>query len=375
MSLRSEFFDNIISIYGLDVKEEESTNSFFNEICSQLENNFLGDEESSEPIKFNCIDYLDSYSIKSKGENPVEFFLQGPDNRVLCVRKLIVVNENVSPGIYVVDEDKKEKKIIFTGSFGDSKEEPDLVPYPELLLAIAVLKPIYETKEELGSLASIFEVFGAFVIDFSETVNSSVICDCGLLYANQRNCFSFDWHNDVSHALRKKKENIPEEALLAYLCALRESTTVDVAFCKLYRVLEVLFAGLFKNKISDAPLDKVIALIHSLQSSSELKILSDLLVGSSASFRFSRDDFNSLFGEYRPQNKNYEKIGKWLDDNQRVGNAPVALIVYYVRCALVHSKMNEKEPFLMGPFSEAQERALGNLVEDIRDIVKELLFE
>lgn len=329
-------------------------NVFFNEINSstQLTDYFNAHEEDSA-FAGKIIPKYDSKNI-------------------LNVSGLNVSNEDVDAGVYEISGIDGKKIVVFTGSISGTSGNPDLTSFPEVLLAIAVLDKI--RCADSVSWASVLEGLGPFVV-YPGTPPLISLGECGL-YVRRQNTFSFTWNNSIPSADRARKLEIPEEAESAYLAALQDSATGDVAILRLYRVLEILFAGIYKNEIANADLAKVIALIQFFQSTSELDTLRRLVDKSTFNFtRFTKTDFDILFSGHRPQG-NYIKIAKWLDD-ATITTLPShtrAHIIYYLRCALIHSKMTEKEPFLIGPFSQKQEEALKHLVEDMRDIIKDLLF-
>ena len=380
MSLLNSFLQNIAGICCVNVCDIQCDfeNGCRKIIVGQsellLDGVFFNPPDSSTSASTLLTDYLNAY--RSDSDITGKLSPTNTSDRTLYVRALNRINPDIDAGFYECQDRESEKIVIFTGAFTGVSGEPDLTDYPEVLLAMAVLAPRCTVSNNINWV-SILEAMGPFMINFSEDSHSITVCDCGLLDIHQQNSFSFDWDNTIPDLVRNAKLGTPEDAVLAYLCALRESTTTDVAFQKLYRVLEILFAGSFKDAIATAPLSKVIALIQSLTSKSELDTLKKLIDSSSTVFsRFTREDFDSLFDRHRPQQQYYSNVTKWLNNtaNQFPPNALRAHIIYYVRCALVHSKMNEKEPFLMGPFSPVQEDALKRLVEDTRDVIRDLLF-
>lgn len=317
------------------------------------------------------IDYLNAYEKDPLLDGKI--LLKKKNDDFLNIHGLNVLNQNIDAGIYEINGIDGKRIVVFTGSINDAtSENPDLTSFPEVLLAIAVLGKIRCAGSV--SWANILEGLGPFVI-FSTGCPLLSLGECGLSL-RQQNTFSFTWNNNLPPVAQTRKPNIPEEAEKAYIVALQDSTTADIAFLRLYRVLEILFAGTYKDEIVNADLSKVIALIQQCNSTSELNTLRKLVDNSNYKFMFfTKNNFNILFKNHQPQG-NYAKITNWL--NNTTTTIPPheirALIIYYIRCALVHSKMNEKEPFLIGPFSYDQEDALKHLVEDTRGIIKDLLF-
>ncbi|GKT10342.1 hypothetical protein [Desulforhabdus sp. TSK] len=245
------------------------------------------------------------------------------------------------------------------------------------MLAVCLLDAIHLVNEV--GWAEIFEAIGSFAIFTEEQVPYGLLADCGIFSPETRS-FTFSWINEIPQGFRSRKGNIPQDAETAYIAALSSSRAPDIAFTRLYRVLEILFAVGLKTKIERSPVTEVLRVMKDFQRLSELDMLSTLLEGSSIRLpSFTLADFKELYGEHKPEG-NYQKIAKWLNaasSSSPFANPPddlVATLIYYIRCSLVHSKLGEKEPFLLGPFSDNQIDALCHLVDDLRDIIKSLIY-
>lgn len=368
MNLLTRFIQNIADICGVPGEQIQPDSDKI--IVGSHELPLVGVFFNESTSATQLTDYFDAYEEDAHIIGKI--LSKAPSHDILTVSGLNVLNKNIDPGVYEINRIDGKKIVVFTGSISNTSENPDLTSFPEILLAIAVLSKI--RCVESVSWADILEGLGPFVI-FSTDSPLFAFGECGLSFRRQ-NAFSFAWSNSLPSVAQVTKSGTPEEAETAYLAALHDSATADVAFLRLYRVLEILFAGTYKNQIANAPLSKVIALIQLFQSTSELDTLKRLLDTSTLNFtRFKNTDFDALFLKHRPQG-NYTKITTWLNDAATTIPPPEirAFIIYYIRCALTHSKMTEKEPFLIGPFSLAQEEALKNLVEDTREIIKSLLF-
>jgi hypothetical protein len=333
---------------------------------------FFKAPESSDDASILLDDYLNDFLVESV--TPARVVASDPSHKVICILRLESLNKSIDSGVYELKHADGSRCLVFTGSLSDLKGDPDLTEFPEVILAMCLLNgDNYE--DEIPTWAKLLESQGPFVICEDE-IPPYPLCECGLV-TKQKIASPFEWRNNLPTTINKRKYNVPEEAENAYISALQESTTPDVAFLKLYRVLEVLFAGHFKEEITNSDLCSVLSKIQRFQSFSELNILIDLLGRQSIYFKqFTNDDFDMLFKGHKPQG-NYQKITNWI--NQESNICPPcnisALVIYYIRCALVHSKMTDKEPFLIGPFSEQQNKALGHLVEDTRDVVRGMIFE
>jgi hypothetical protein len=373
MSLFSRFQEKISDIFNVPIDSIQYDEGIIRVGSSELP--LIGVFFKSSSSTIQLIDYFKQYEEDTVTDGKI--FSKTENEETLNIKGLSIFNQNIDAGVYQITGTDDEKIVVFTGSFADMGGEPDLTSFPEVLLAIAVLDKIGRTNSI--SWVSLLEGLGPFVVFSSKhPFLFTSLAECGLS-ARRQNTFSFTWSSNLPSTLQAMSSEVPEEAQKAYLAALQESATADVAFLRLYRVLEILFAGTYKEDVAKADLGRVIALIQSFQSISELDTLRKLVERSTSHFsRFTKTDFNILFSNHRPGG-NYLKISKWLDETTiEASENPqpriYAFIIYYVRCALVHSKMNEREPFLISPFSIDQERALENLVEDTRDIIRDLLF-
>lgn len=376
MSLLDRFMQNIADICDIDVRLIQQDGNKI--LVDSYEFPFLGvffNEDPEEPSAIQWIDYFNAFDAFK--EEPDEATLKKKQsNDTFKVKRLNILNKKIGVGVYEISEEPNSRIVVFTGGIDGTLGDPDLTSFPEVLLAIATLEKIccVDSGAEPVSWANVLKCLGPFAI-FSEDRPSDdrpllSLGECGVFLYRQ-NTFSFTWSNNLPGSVQTRGIGVPEEAEKAYLAALQDSGTADVAFLRLYRVLEILFAGTYKDEISNADLSKVIALIQRFQSMSELDTLKKLVEKSTSDFtRFTKADFGILFDGHQPQG-NYQKITSWLDDKEPT---PRALIIYYIRCALVHSKMNEKEPFLIGPFANGQEDALRHLVEDTRELIKSLLY-
>jgi hypothetical protein len=102
------------------------------------------------------------------------------------------------------------------------------------------------------------------------------------------------------------------------------------------------------------------------------------IAGSLSPFtRFSLQDFDSIFSSgHVPQNSSaYTTLITWV--SKRKAHHPPdecrAQLLYYVRNALVHSKLGDRDPFLFGPYEGPRAEALVHLVSDMRDLIRDLI--
>lgn len=319
--------------------------------------------------------YLSQYELKPGNS----LILQHKSDEAICynVIRLRVENQTIQQGFYEILNNSGERSgIIFTGIFSGSINQPEFINFPESLFAVCLLDAVQSLNDVDWS--EIFESIGAFAIFSGEHIPYGTLADCGIFSANTTT-FTFSWINEIPQLVTNRKESVPQEAETAYIAALSTSKTPDVAFTQLYRVLEILFAVGLKAKIENSLVTEVLKVMKEFQRISELDMLSTLLERSAISFSsFTLSDFVELFGTHKPEG-NYQKITSWLnsESSNPLANPPndlIATLIYYIRCSLVHSKLGEKEPFLLGPFSDKQTDALCHLVDDARNIVKSLVY-
>jgi len=333
----------------------------------------------SENIIFDnpnyILDYLTQHELKP-GDN---LTLQCKHDKTIyyTVIRLQIKNQNIQQGCYETLNNSGDRNgIIFTGSFFGSINQPEFTSFQEILFSICLLSSIHPLQEI--SWAGIFESLGSFAIFTGENIPYSSLADCGIFPASIEP-FTFSWANEIPQDFRNRKDDVPQEAEKAYIAALSTSISPGVAFIQLYRAFEILFAVGLKEKIKNSAVTEVLKVMRDFKSLAELDMLSNLLNKPSISFySFTPTDFITLFGSHKPEGT-YQKITDFLYPKSscfpaKFPNNLVATIIYYIRCSLIHSKLGEKEPFLLEPFSDKKINALCNLVEDMRNIIKSLVY-
>lgn len=378
MSLLDQFRQRIESLTQIDDTSHiqiECDGILIGSKTLPLINVFFSENNINDTSNCPLSDYLSQYELKP-GHN---LTLQRKSDEARCYKviRLRVENQNIQQGLYEILNNSGDRNgIVFTGSFSGSIDQPEFTNFQESLFAVCLLDAVYPLNEV--GWAEIFQSLGAFAIFAGEHIPYGLLADCGIFSADTTT-FNFFWINDIPQAFRSRRENVPQEAETAYIAALSTSNSPDVAFTRLYRVLEILFAVGLKAKIENSPVTEVLKVMKEFQRLSELDMLSTLLERSSIPFSsFTLTDFIELFGSHKPEG-NYQKITNWLnaESSNPLANPPnnlVATLIYYIRCSLVHSKLGEREPFLLGPFSDKQIDALCHLVDDVRNIIKSLVY-
>jgi len=267
---------------------------------------------------------------------------------------------------------------VFTGSFGPLTTPPNLDICPPLLLAVAFWQP--ESVEMVGfDWASLLPLWGPISCSVSPNVTRERLAIAGYS-ARMPSIWRQPFTQLSSSPLFRLAPSATQEARDAFVSALQASDGPDTAFVRLYKAFEIEFARATQQDIANAPIQKVLALLRNIQSTNELDTLRKVFERSTVSFtRFSRSDWDSLFGQgHRPRREGYHAIGKWLDDPSATTTYPPdkcrAPIVYYVRNALVHAKLQEGDAVLLPPFSAQASASLCRLYEDCVDTVRSLLF-
>lgn len=378
MNLLTRFRQQIASLSQIDNADSieiSANNISIGSVILPLTNVFFNENDINNRQSCPLSDYLSQYELKS-GDNFVLQHKSDNASRYEIIR-LQVKNQNIQHGFYEISSSSGERQgMIFTGSFSGSIVQPEFIGFQESLFALCLLDAV-RPLDPIG-WSEIFESLGAFGVFSVEHVPYSLLADCGIFSADTTT-FTFAWVNEIPQTFTRRRENVPQEAETAYIDALTKSNSPDVAFTLLYRVLEILFAVGLKVKIENSLVTEVINVIKQFERNSEFQMLSTLLEGSSIPFSsFTRADFIELYGTHKPEG-NYNGISTWLNStssNPRANppNNLVPTLIYYIRCSLVHSKLGDKEPFLLGPFSDKQKDALCHLVDDLRNIIKSLVY-
>lgn len=375
MSLFDELKENIAAAHNIDPQKlyEDDTSLSVGSYRLEFKDVFIK-QGTLETVK----EFLSSY-IRLQPYDEIIRFKQKNKDTIISIVKLYSINTELESGFYEIKDVQNKNILLFTGKLDNNTDNIDLTNYLQVLLALTV----FLEGKTIDNLywSSILKVIGPFAIfpyDIQEkrdTLNFIFLAQHGLFKA-QNQVFSFEFEKLIPKNIKYNKCNYSNEAALAYIIALQDSPTVDTAFLRLYRVLEVLFAEHYKTQIMDANIRETLYLIKKYISISELDTLKEIVISSPFTFTtFTQQDFKFLFNNHSPENQIYRKITKWLDNDldKKHDKEVFVLIIYYVRCALVHAKL-EKEPFLLGPFSPSQEEALSHLVKDIKELVETLLF-
>ena len=271
---------------------------------------------------------------------------------------------------------------LFAGSFGTPSSDPLLIvradngalleDYRDLLFHISCFEPRLPFTE--FTWPALFEAWGPTIVS-PKLVPEAALARLGL-FRHGPDAFVPEYLPPATPppVLRK---GTPPESVLAYNYALRGCDGPDTTFLRLYRVLETQFAVTFKHQFAGATPYEVLDLIARLRKQfSELIMLRQTIARASlAPTRFTRQDFNQLFPAPPPLADQYTELKNWLSTSsaQPLGNARADLI-YYVRNALVHSKLGTQGPALIGPWTGPTRAALGQAALELQIVVQDLLF-
>lgn len=301
--------------------------------------------------------------------------IAGPRGTV-TVQRLRCMDSGIDAGVFALTTaDPSERFVVFTGSFGTTVSQPDLSDYPELVLSLALLAPV---KQLAGppSWTALLECLGPLVI-FGTSRRDYALAEVGLTVTAAIS-YRVRTVPVSAQTVREVRSGVPSEAVHAYVQTLCAQDGADVVFLRAFRICELLIAKTAQTEIAAANLAEVYKRIRAIQSSSEHDMVRKVLIGCGGAFAtFTKQDFEALFGTHRPARENYTKITKWLDAANANDIPPVdvaASIVYYIRCALVHAKMGDNEPFLFPPFQGASATAIEHLADDLVGWTRTLLF-
>ena len=373
MNLSERLIANIAQLFGIDdisqiTIQGNSVSIAGNDLSCEnvLFNERLGGSQSS------LSDYLAEYNV-------------GPELSIshitdvtlgFNVQKLRLINGEIRHGFYTLESSEGSPKgVVFTGLCSGSLEEPNLTMFPEVIFALCILEPC-GVLEEVKGWAPIFEALGPFAVLCKEELPICPLAECGI-FGSESNPFSFHWDNELPRTIQTPNRETPPEAEAAYVAALANSNTPGIAFTQLYRVLEIYFAIGLRERIKNSDIREVLKEMKRFKDLSELTMLSTLLAPIPVPFsKFTATDFRKLYGTHTPTSSNYAPIKDWLAKTPMTipsGNLR-ALLIYYVRCSLVHSKLGETEPFLMEPYTIDQVESLSRIIEDMRTIIQHLLY-
>lgn len=353
MPVVTEFRNSLASAFGIDAANIEVTSDSVNIAGTPL----------ARPGDFDIAALLESYSMVER--TPTKAIVTDGHQSITFSR--VVVRPQPEYGIIeIVPGDAW----LFLGDFEQTVDQLDLGQYPELLLCIACFEP--RRISAVREWAVILESWGPFVASQGEPPLQALAEIGCFLQSAAPTLPDFSLPSKVRRF--QARATTSTEAMNAYVLGLQSTDGPDVAFLRLYRIFELEFAATLKAEMSSAPLTQVYEKLRTLHSVSELDILKRTIDRSTVPIsRFTCDNFRALFGADLPTREHYKKLARWLETGVALPNDSRALLIYYVRCALVHSKFSETERFLFGPFEADRSAALCHIVADMRDILRDIL--
>ncbi|MGI4816009.1 MAG: hypothetical protein ACRYGG_22120 [Janthinobacterium lividum] len=261
---------------------------------------------------------------------------------------------------------------LFLGSLGSNTEAIDLSACPELVLALAVLGSV-ATTAAFKNWTSIIESLGPLVVSYGETPKAA-LAEIGCFCARSiLPTLEYEVPSDVR--VFTARPGIGDESIAAYVLALEAQDGPDVTIHRLYRIFELEFARSIQKDIASTNINQLWNKLKTLKLS-ELKGLETTVAQTTSTFsRFTRTDFDNLFGAAHHVPDQYVALRAWLRDSTHTipAGSCRAHIVYYVRNALVHSKASDGDPSLFGPYEGGRAIALIHLAQDIHDLVREII--
>lgn len=354
-------------------------------ICDKI-GELLGLEE--RPVSVTIDDrflYVESFAHSLPYESHVTPFVQHASlircdantalvvsaGKEFFVERLSPRTNTSAPGFYV---SSTQRLAVFSGYFGQSTSEPDFTDFPEALFALCLLP----TDERLASFSwsTLFEKLGPFAV-FEKGVRPSIALAASGFFRYQSAAQFIPNVFPIDVAIEKEiLPSIHEPIELSAVHSHFPGLEPDVAFIRIYRTFELFWAQEFKDEISQAPIQHILQRVKGLQSSNELAILKKIFERRNFFLsHFNTTNFEDLFGNgHRAVRGDYSPLNKWLE---AVPSGPPdpktsACLVYYIRCALVHAKLSDGDPFLLGPYSAKAADALMNICIDMLNLVQAL---
>ncbi|WP_421346691.1 hypothetical protein [Aeromonas veronii] len=308
------------------------------------------------------------------------------------------LNKQLSHGMYTISGNgAMDDCIVFTGEFDSGLAQLDLTDTPEFIFSILLFNPPSNyTMPASVSWDTVFSAVGSFVFVKSNAFDIRTLYPYGFFFDSGAYSVSYEKefkYNEIeinTAVVKSINNSIPatvlEPALKAYSNVLLTNAAIELDFVNLHRVFEILYAWALKKYI--ASISEV--LIYDRINKNGKNGGSPLLTsersmtcyivehsGVSSLSNFTSQDMLDLFGVATPVDFNAKgSVKSWVVNNANVAmNAEfVGEVLYFVRCALVHSKVRASEMYLMGPFSAVQTTALKKLVRIQRDILERLLY-
>lgn len=375
MALIEDIKSVIASIVGISTDQIDCDGTLFTTAASyslDIKSVFFPAEKSDA----KAIEKFEAYCRKYKYDANHNFFfgVRNKKDRIFF-KQLRVKNKSIDVGIHELEVGDCTKQPYIYIAGGRTESEIDLSKYKEILYVMTKLQLIegYEGSLEWTELLN---CFGSFVVYFDD---SEYICD-GLveygLFPYRTNNFSLAWESSPDFKLLIPKTNVPSEAIRAYSGALEIADNPEIAFFLFYRAFEVLFAPFLKEKISTSDVREILH-FFSKDTKNELNLLK-LVVGKSGySFRsFTKGDLENLVDRDYWKNSYADINSKTtqLLPHDIVPDDVRAHAIYIVRCAIVHSKLDSESATLLPPYTQPEINALTHLVEDVRGLLKCLLF-
>lgn len=354
MSLTTLFRNSLASTFGIDVVDIELVQDGITIAGALL----------PTPGTFNIGALLDSSNVVDQTAGRVTIDIKG---RAVTIARVNLRPQSESGIIEIGSHDTW----LFLGSFGTTVDKVDLENYPELLFSIACFDPLRSTSLN-REWSAILEAWGPFVVSQGAPPEPA-LAEIGCFMPSTAP-LPPEFLPSSQVRLFHPRPTTSTEALNAYILGLQSVDGPDVAFLRFYRIFELEFAATIRDAMNTAALSQVYATLRTLHGMTELEILKRTLNRSAVVFsQFTCDDFRALFGTDPPMREQYRKLATWLESGTVLPTECRALVIYYIRCALVHSKFTETERFLFGPFEGNRSIALAHVVSDMRAVLRDIL--
>ncbi|WP_409012225.1 hypothetical protein [Aeromonas salmonicida] len=330
------------------------------------------------------LDYINSFSV-TQNQDGVLFIADGSGEEycLYCVDNCHS-NSLLMEGIYNIPGDGGVIYTVFSGKFSRIST-PDMSSSPYLIFGLLLIEPGM-LNGGVPDWSDIYEAIGPFVCVNTSNHHCDALIEFGFfkrsaVATSSSYIHSFKDGGLLSNSViaRKINEEIPEAARKAYKYALKTKANPDVTFINNHRVFEVLYAWGLKNYIASLSLDAIYSTLQKSKSiSSEAEMMKQVVSLSNITFPSSlRPQVVIDLFDGASVNDITESgpIKQWLNgQNSRPDLILLADILYLIRNALVHSKIDSSRNYLMGPYTAVQNASLSILIEAQKEVIDAVVY-
>ncbi|MFU1552460.1 hypothetical protein ACM3N8_01675 [Aeromonas sp. A04] len=337
-----------------------------------------------DKVEQDILNYIDSFSVVNNNDG-VLFIANGSGEEYCfyCVDNSHT-NTALMEGIYTIPGDGAAIYTVFSGKFSPIST-PDMSSSPYLIFGLLLIEPGM-LNGGLPDWSDIYEAIGPFVCVNTSNHHCDDLIEFGFFKRSTVATSSSYIHSFKDSGLlsnsaiaRKINDEIPEAARKAYKYALKTKANPDVTYINNHRVFEVLYAWGLKNYIASLSLDAIYSTLQKSKSiSSEAEMMKQVVSLSRITFPSSLTPqvILDLFdGASVNDITESGPIKQWLNgQNHRPDLNLLSDILYLIRNALVHSKIDSSRNYLMGPYTAVQNSSLSVLIEAQKEVVDAVVY-